>query len=415
MRTILSGICLLVATIAFAQRECASSAYIDQQKSVDPNFANRINQVENFISRQRAAKETGQEAPTTITIPVVIHVLYKTAAQNIPDEQIKTQLDALNNDFRRKNADTVNTPVRFKGLAADAQIQFQLATADPNGRATTGIIRKSTSVSHWSTDDKVKFSSKGGDDAWDSRYYLNIWVADLGSLLGYSSIPGAAVEKDGVVISYTTFGTINVSSPYNLGRTATHEVGHWLGLKHIWGDAYCGDDLVDDTPKQGNFTSGCPNTFRSTCSNGEMGDMYMNYMDFTYDACMNLFTIGQKQRMLSLFKEGGVRSLLLSSKGLNQPWTTEAPVQSLPENSAGRNVDFNFYPNPANGEVLLNFENNDWIGKTVSLLNINGVTITRIVITSKTEKINLSGLRAGMYFLQAEDGNQKIRKKIIKL
>jgi hypothetical protein len=411
MRTILSAICLFLSVIAFAQRECASHTYIDQQKSVDPVFANKINEIENFVRRQKlSAKEDGQEAPSIIVIPVVVHVLYKTSAQNISDEQIKTQLDVLNRDFRRKNLDTANTPARFKSTASDVQIEFQLATADPQGRTTTGIVRKPTTTTHWSIDDKVKFSKQGGDDAWDSRYYLNIWVCDLASLLGYSSVPGNAAEKDGVVINYTAFGTINVAAPYNLGRTATHEIGHWLGLKHIWGDSYCGDDLVDDTPKQGTFTSGCPSTFRSTCDNGALGDMYMNYMDFTYDACMNLFTTGQKQRILSLFKEGGPRNLLLTSKGLNKPWVTESPIVT-PVNTA-----FKFYPNPTNGEMILDFNyNTNWIGKSVSIVNVNGEVVSKFQITSKTQKLNLSELKAGMYFIQADNGDQKLRDKFIRL
>jgi hypothetical protein len=410
MRTILSGICILIATIAFAQRECASSAYIDQLKSVDPSFTAKINEIENFVRRQKTVRELEQAAPNVIVIPVVVHVLYKTPAQNISDEQIKSQIDALNRDFRRRNADTSNTPVRFKSLAADVQIEFALATADPKGRATTGIVRKATSVNRWSSDDKIKFSSQGGDDAWDSRYYLNFWVGDLGTLLGYSSQPGTAAEKDGVVINYTAFGTINVNAPYNLGRTATHEVGHWLGLRHIWGESYCGDDFVDDTPKQGNFTAGCPNTFRSSCSNGEMGDMYMNYMDFTNDACMNLFTNGQKQRMLSFFKESGARNLLLSSKGLNKPWLAESRV-GMPVKTA-----FKFYPNPASGELILDFEyNENWIGKSVSIVNINGAVVLKSQISSKIQQLNLSQLASGMYFIQAENGMQKLRAKFIKL
>jgi hypothetical protein len=213
-----------------------------------------------------------------------------------------------------------------------------------------------------------------------------------------------------VVINYTTFGTINVNAPYNLGRTATHEVGHWLGLRHIWGESYCGDDFVDDTPKQGNFTAGCPNTFRSSCSNGEMGDMYMNYMDFTNDACMNLFTNGQKQRMLSFFKESGARNLLLSSKGLNKPWRAESPVE-MPLKTA-----FKFYPNPTSSELILDFEyNENWIGKSVSIVNINGVVVSKNQISSKMQQLNLSQLAPGMYFIQAENGRQKLRAKFIKL
>jgi hypothetical protein len=337
-------------------------------------------------------------------------VLYKTAGQNISDDQIMTQIEALNKDFRRRNSDTVNTPERFKSVAADIQVEFALATADPKGRATNGIIRKAASISRWTIDDKIKFSSQGGDDAWDSRYYLNVWIGDLGTLLGYSSVPGAPAEKDGVVINYTTFGTINVNAPYDLGRTATHEVGHWLGLKHIWGDSYCGDDLVDDTPKQGNFTTGCPTTFRSSCSNGDLGDMYMNYMDFTNDACMNLFTQGQKQRMLSMFNAGGPRNLLLSSKGLNQPWSTESPIEQI------TNPSLKIYPNPASSEITLDFEyNSSWIGKTISIISVNGTILSRVQINSKIQKINLTQLRPGMYFIQGENAGQKIREKFVRL
>ncbi|MGZ3937424.1 MAG: M43 family zinc metalloprotease [Flavisolibacter sp.] len=409
MRTILSGICLLLSSVVFAQRECANSAYIEQQKSIDPSFTNKLSQVENFITaQQRLARENGQQAPSVILIPVVVHVLYKTAAQNISDEQIKSQLDALNRDFRRKNADTVNTPARFKSVAADVQIEFQLATADPGGRATTGIIRKYTNTNYWTTDDKIKFSSEGGDDAWDSRYYLNLWVGDLMTLLGYSSLPGASAPKDGVVINYTAFGTLNISGPYNMGRTATHEVGHWLGLKHIWGDSYCGDDYVGDTPVQGNYTTGCPTTFISTCNNGPLGDMYMNYMDFTNDACMNLFTTGQKERMLVLFKDGGPRNLLLSSTGLNKPWVTDSPLPSA--------TTFKLYPNPTKGELVLDFQyDSDWIGNMVSIVNLNGMTISKFLVTSKVQQVDVSKLPAGMYFIKAEKGSQKLRDKFIKL
>ena len=411
MRTILAGICIFVTTLAFAQRECAGFAYTNLQKSIDPSFANRVYESELFITRQIAAKTNGPDAPKVITIPVVVHVLYKTAAQNISDEQVISQIDALNRDFRRNNADTVNTPLPFRSLGADAQIEFALATVDPKGRATDGIVRKATSVSYWSMDDKIRFSAQGGSDAWDTRYYLNIWVGDMGSVLGYSSIPGAPVEKDGVVIHYSAFGTINTAAPYHLGRTGTHEVGHWLGLKHIWGDSYCGDDSVDDTPKQGNFTPGCPTAVRSSCDNGEAGDMYMNFMDFTDDDCMNLFTAGQKQRMLLHFNSGGPRHFLLTSKGLGVPWE-EGP---LPD-EAGITTAIKVYPNPARSEIVLDFENNEsWIGRTISIININGVVVLKTQINSKLQKVNLSRLNAGIYFIQGENGKERIREKFVRL
>jgi len=347
-----------------------------------------------------------------IRIPVVIHVLYNTAHLNISDEQIRTQLNALNRDFRRQNSDTVNTPARFKSSAADVQIEFVLATADPKGRTTTGIVRKLTAVAEWNMDDKIKFSANGGDDAWDSRYYLNIWVGKMRSLLGYSSAPGGPAEKDGLVINVTAFGTQNVSAQYDMGRTVVHEAGHWMGLKHIWGDTYCGDDLVDDTPKQGGFTSGCPINFRTSCNNGSMGDMYMNYMDFTNDACMNLFTLGQAERMQALFKTGGPKNSFLVSKGLNDPWLEEAPIVEMPLAKTSLTI----YPNPAINELIINFANEDnWMGKELRLISINGSVLQKIKITSNIQKINISMLQAGMYAIQGENGNQKLKEKFIKL
>jgi hypothetical protein len=417
MRTILLGICIATTLFATAQRKCASSNYLEQQKQLDPTFSNRINELENFIrhqSRIAVMNKTDGQTASIIHIPVVVHVLYKSSNQNISDQQIKSQIDALNRDFRHQNADTVNTPVRFKPLAADVQVEFALATADPQGRATAGIIRKQVNVSNWDMDDKIKFSSSNGDDAWDSRYYLNIWVGNLFGLLGYSSLPGGPAEKDGVVINVSAFGTINTAAPYHLGRTAVHEIGHWLGLRHIWGDTYCGDDLVDDTPKQGNFTPGCPNGFRTSCDNGTSGDMYMNYMDFTDDACLNMFTQGQKARMLSLFNPGGPRNTLLSSKGLSQPWNHEAPPPVVVDTPV--TTQFKMYPNPVSSEVMVDFNNDqNWIGKPISIVNMNGTVIFSTMVSSKLQKLNISQLRPGIYFIQGDNGNKKIREKLIKL
>jgi hypothetical protein len=183
-----------------------------------------------------------------------------------------------------------------------------------------------------------------------------------------------------------------------------------LGLKHIWGDTYCGDDLVDDTPKQGNFTSGCPNSFRSSCTNGPMGDMYMNYMDYTGDACMNLFTVGQKERMLRLFDAGGPKFSLLSSKGLMAPWV-EAPPVSVQDSS----TTFAFYPNPVKNEVTFRFEDGSWVGQKLIIYTVNGTVQQSAIITGSTQKLNVSSLTTGVYFIQITKGNTRIREKMIKL
>ena len=411
MRTIALGICILVSLHVAAQRQCGTQSYLEDQKSSNPHLATKLAGIEYFIQLQkentRLNGEGTSRASGVIQVPVVVHVLYNTASQNISDAQIKTQIDALNRDFRRTNPDSMNTPERFRFLAADAEIEFKLATADPGGRPTTGIIRKQTNVGYWQTDDKIKFNSQGGDDAWDSRYFLNIWVGNLQMVIGYSTSPGAPVEKNGVVIATSVFGTINTDAVYNKGRTAVHEIGHWLGLKHIWGDYYCGDDMVDDTPKQGNFTPGCPTSFRTSCDNASTGDMYMNYMDYTNDACLNLFTIGQKGRMRSLFYDGGPRASLLNSKGLAQPWVEEAPREEPISLSR-------IYPNPATGTITLNLEKS-WTGKMVYFINTNGVIVFSIKISSGTQTVNLSQLKPGMYILQAENEGGKWSERLIKL
>ena len=425
MRTIATVLLLVIGMQAAAQKQCATAAYT-QHISADKATGQRMAAVETFIQAQKkkqtfgasSQNETKAEAPV-IRIPVVVHVVYNTAAQNISDAQIKSQIAALNRDFRKQNSDTVNTPDRFKTFAADVAIEFVLATADPMGRATNGIVRKQTSVRGWQMDDKIKSSKWGGADGWNPNSYLNIWVCNLSQALGYSSLPGSEAALDGVVINPTAFGTIGTNAPYNMGRTAVHEVGHWLGLKHIWCDAACGDDNVGDTPKQGSYTTGTPTRFRSSCSNAPLGDMYMNYMDFTDDKVMNLFTHGQKDRMRALFNTGGPRHSLLASKGASEPWLEEAvvsePVATVPEETVvEKKTTLNIYPNPAVSNVTVNVDA-EWIGKELQLMNMTGTVVQRIRISSATQKINVNGLSSGIYFLQGQHAQSRISHKLVKL
>jgi len=297
------------------QRVCHTMENHDRLLQENPNFSSNLQDIEQFTN-QVISDGTVGIAKVVINIPVVVHVLYNTSAQNISDAQIQSQLTTLTQDFRKLNSDWSNTPSTFAGVVADCEINFCLATTSPTGTSTTGIIRKSTTVTSFSSNDAMKYTAQGGSDAWPAGQYLNLWVCNLGGgLLGYAQFPGGATATDGVVINYTAFGSIGTAqSPYNKGRTATHEVGHWLNLRHIWGDATCGSDLVTDTPTHNTSNGGCPSHPKSnTC--GTSAEMFMNYMDYTDDACMYMFSAGQKARMQALFATGGFRASLTTSSG----------------------------------------------------------------------------------------------------
>ncbi|MBL7698136.1 MAG: T9SS type A sorting domain-containing protein [Chitinophagaceae bacterium] len=344
------------------------------------------------------------QIPDVIIIPVVVHVVYNTPGQNISNDQVKSQIKVLNEDFRRKNKDAAYIPAAFKNFAADARIEFRLATIDPSGLPTDGIVRKSTAVSAFGMDDKIKSSLQGGDDPWNRDDYLNLWVGNLsGGTMGYASVPGCAPEKDGVVIKFTAFGnTPNLQAPFNRGRTAVHEIGHWLGLRHIWGDADCGDDKIDDTPPQAGPTRGCPSGVIATCSSGAAGNMYMNFMDFTNDDCTNMFTLGQAARMRELFNAGGARAALLRSVKAEGAVGENSPAAQL----AGR---IKIYPNPAVDKlnIQLNGSNSGYI----VIYNNLGQIAKTFSITKNLMDLDISSLKNGMYFISiAGKGSYKFIK-----
>ena len=299
-------------------RNCGTMQHLHEMEQRDPSTAQRMQVIERETN-QWISSNSANKVAAVVTIPVVIHVVYNTASQNISDAQVNSQMTILNNDFRKLNSDISLLPSVFAGLAADCEIQFCLAQRDPSGNPTTGIVRKSTTTTSFSSNDNIKRSANGGSDAWPAGNYLNIWVGNLsGGLLGYAQFPGGTASTDGVVILNSAFGnTGTAAAPFNKGRTATHEVGHWLNLRHIWGDASCGNDQVTDTPTQQTSNYGCPSFPKVTCSNGPNGDLHMNYMDYTNDACMYMFTTGQKTRMLASLNT--TRASLLTSQGCVPP------------------------------------------------------------------------------------------------
>jgi hypothetical protein len=398
---LLSSCCLLLLLPqAGAQRACGAHAFLLEASRTDPSLAKPI---QPRISPLQNNSDAAEEMPV-IRIPVVVHVLFNNEQQNISEAQIRSQLASLNKDFRKLNADTAFIPPAFRSLAADCRIEFQLATADPAGRATKGIVRKATSIRAFSIDESIRSSASGGCDPWDAASYLNIWVAPLTrGLVGYASPPGIRKELDGIVIAFNAFGTTGaVYAPYNKGRTATHEIGHWLGLRHIWGDSDCGNDYIDDTPPQSSSTNGCPSGVISTCNNGPNGNMYMNFMDFTDDACISMFTPGQSAVMRSLFDEGNARHAMLQSKGLATPLLPALPEEHLPSPASLR-----LYPNPARGFVQLDSDQ-QLDGQPVIIRNYAGQLVMQTTVNRG--RIILDGLKSGIYFLTV--GKSKVVKLI---
>ena len=303
---------LLFTSLIFAQERCGTTEYMLQIESEYPEIIAKRIKLEKDIQKW-ITKNPDYHQKTIITVPVVVHVVYNAPQENISDQQIQSQIDVLNKDYRRANIDAINPNGQaWWGIAADCEIEFCLASTDPNGNNTNGITRTQTTTSSFSMQgDPVKDASSGGKDAWPNNDYLNIWVCKLsGGLLGYATTPfGSIGSDDGVVIGYNYFGTQGtVQSPFNKGRTTTHEVGHWLNLEHLWGSGWgsCGNDNVSDTPTQEEENYICPafpHNANSCSTTNSDGDMFMNYMDYTNDGCMNMFTQGQKTRMIAAINQ----------------------------------------------------------------------------------------------------------------
>lgn len=412
-------VALMVCSLSFAYagenysrpQKCGIAESTKRLNQENPGRENLMQRDEQYLQQIIAANQNSRSSNTVYTIPVVVHVVWKTSSQNISDQQILSQIDVLNEDFGHRNADTSSIPSVWRSISGASNFQFCMARIDPNGSSTNGIERRQTTVSSFSTNDDVKHYATGGMDAWDTRHYFNIWVCNLGNgILGYAEFPTSQVSDTyGVVIIYDSFGRTGVVSyPYNKGRTATHEIGHCFNLKHIWGDdgsACSGTDNVSDTPNQGGETYGCL-TFpaNDNCNTTTNGYMFMNYMDYSDDRCLYMFTNGQNTRMNTAMT-AWYSDLLASGK-------CESPVGIT---GAPDDFQLSIYPNPSEGILNLDMTATRDLGKSIDLTIHDA--LGKIVYAQKLEnpvgvihQVNLQSFGQGVYFVNLS--NAEFRKTV---
>ncbi|MEZ4936453.1 MAG: M43 family zinc metalloprotease [Crocinitomicaceae bacterium] len=417
------------ALIAQNYERCRTPQAIQYQENLTPGYIQDVeavfNQAKNYIP-----KKTNQPI---YTIPVVVHIVYNVAAANLPDSVIFDQIRVLNEDYNRMNADTVNMRSDFDIVKGSPQIEFVLAQVDEFGNPTNGITRTQTATASFGsfgiisgdfTDlEKVKSTSDGGHDPWDQSRYLNIWVCDMSvlgitALLGYATPPSNLPNwppgsnnglSDGVVIQYQAFGSNNPNAldvgagPIDVrGRTSTHEVGHYLGLRHIWGDGDCNEqDGIDDTPNADNQSNQDCNPAKNTCTDNIQGidlpDMIENYMDYSEETCQNSFTQGQVDLMHGVLE--------------NQRYDlVHNNIASISESDDFR---LSLWPNPAKDQFKVTAKHKI---EQIEVLSLTGASIMKFNYQNNFENekmVETTHLENGVYLVNITTENMVSSKRIV--
>lgn len=435
LRSILFPIALFLFIYGNSQdRKCAANDVMERQIANDPSYAARMiaieKQTQEFVVAKRAGinykkpdnpgggnggggNGGGGNPPSfsAVTIPVVVHILYNNSTQNIDQQRVTEQIEILNADFGATNSDI--------GSYVPSVYQSSVSTGAGMSFCLIQTIRKQTSVSSFSTNDAMKYNSSGGSDAVDPAHNLNIWVCNMsGGILGYAQFPGGNLSTDGVVILYSSFGI--TSGNYDLGRTATHEVGHYFNLRHIWGDRRCGDDLVNDTPLHDGANYGCPGQGATSNCKGPIIEMWMNYMDYTYDRCMYMFSKEQVYRMQATLVSGGSRFNMVQSNPCSSTRTSDEIITSASLfSTSGARVsnDFQLYPTLTGGNVYVKVNANATGTANLALYNEAGEMVTRkriaVVEGTNSQEVNLGNLPNGFYIAWLSEGQNKYLRKLV--
>ncbi len=434
MKKIIIASSILLSLHSMAQtvttQRCATVEYMNYRESMHPGYIQSTIDVFN-----NAKHANSNKSGETYIIPVVVHVVYNTAAQNLPDSVIHNQIQILNEDFNRFNADTVNMRSVFQPYVGYGNVEFRLANFDPNGNPTSGITRTQTSQATFMTNplgmmsgdmsdlEKVKSTTDGGINPWNQSRYLNIWVCNMamnlmGSeipmLMGYATPPdglsnwpagSVAGLGDGVVIQYQAFGSNN-PNPLAVqgqtfvvkGRTVTHEVGHYLGLRHVWGDGDCTqDDGISDTPNASGQSEQDCNTTKNTCVDNidgvDLPDMVENYMDYSAEDCQNTFTAEQMDLIRAVLE--------------NERW-------DLVNNNAAVGLEdieitqVSLHPNPANTSVTL--RSKEQLTGSIHILDLNGKIVKQVKANGLETVIDIEELPNGVYQLSTQNSVVKLVK-----
>lgn len=390
---------LLLALHSAAQVHCATDSEVEKEQAMDYEYAEGV-RVLNELSEAfefEAFSASSRDGFKEVTIPVVVHVVYREEVNNISFEQIKSQIDVLNRDFNAENSDIDKIPEAFRSLASSAKIRFELADKDPFGNFTKGVTRTLTTVENIGTENLYHQSSRGGRDPWPQVHYMNVWVCELeGNTLGFALLPGSKMsERDGIVMSPRAFGTMGTAQPpYNLGRTFIHEVGHYFGLRHLWGsdDASCSStDYISDTPTQLKENFGCKPFPSFSCPGESNGDMFMNYMDYGNDTCMLLFTKRQVELMQLVMKTN--RGALFHSSGFTGIYDA-------------REARFSVYPNPSEGDFHIEFGIDR--PESIEVVDVLGNVVYRHAVQSNIERLALGNLTAGIYTIRSAQHSTQI-------